>query len=241
MPLAVPTPRPFQIEDIHYTLERRRRRTVALYVLPQGQVTVRAPLWLPSFQIHSFVRERLPWVRKTLQRVQARPQPAVRQYVAGERVQVWGCSLTLAIESAPKNELAWTIQEDLLVLRLAPRKHTPDWIRRALQTAYRQAVEVRVKEILPALAEKLGVRPGRIQVGFAKYRWGSCSRNGGLRFNARLAMMPPAMLEYVVVHELTHLREMNHSKRFWSIVSVVLPDHKERRRWIRREAAGYTF
>jgi predicted metal-dependent hydrolase len=241
MPLAVPAPRPFQMEDIHYTLERRRRRTVALYVLPQGQVTVRAPLWLPSFQIHNFVRQRLPWVRKTLQRVKARPLPAPKQYVAGEQIQIWGCSFTLAIESAPKNELAWMIDGGVLILRLTPRMQTPSWIQRTLQAAYRQAVETRVKEILPALSEKLDVRPGKIQVGFAKYRWGSCSRSGGLRFNARLAMMPPAMLEYVVVHELAHLREMNHSKRFWAIVRSVLPDHKERRRWIRREAASYHF
>lgn len=70
-----------------------------------------------------------------------------------------------------------------------------------------------------------------------KTRWGSCSAAGNLNFNWKLILMPPEILDYVVVHELAHRKELNHSKAFWSVVEQILPDYKERRRWLKTEGA----
>ena len=80
---------------------------------------------------------------------------------------------------------------------------------------------------------------GRISVRQQKTRWGSCSVRGNLNFNWKLALMPEEILDYVVVHELAHRVEMNHSPRFWAVVETVLPDWRERRRWLKQHGGEY--
>lgn len=82
-------------------------------------------------------------------------------------------------------------------------------------------------------AGRMGVSYGRITIREQKTRWGSCSNKGNLNFNWKLALMPPEILDYVVVHELAHRREMNHSPRFWAEVEAILPDYRERRQKLR--------
>ena len=105
--------------------------------------------------------------------------------------------------------------------------------RKALENRYRQAA----KEYFPARVayyEKIiGVTHNEIRIRDQKTRWGSCSSKGNLNFNWRLMLAPPRVLDYVVVHELCHRKEMNHSKAFWNAVEMVLPDYKELRKWLR--------
>ena len=100
----------------------------------------------------------------------------------------------------------------------------------------REGIE-RAKQILPAriqyYAKIMGVTYGRITLREQKTRWGSCSSKGNLNFNWKLALMPDEILDYVVVHELAHRMKMNHSDKFWKIVENVLPDYRERRKWLK--------
>ena len=97
----------------------------------------------------------------------------------------------------------------------------------------REGIE-RAKRIFPErtayFALRMGVDYGRITIREQKTRWGSCSSKGNLNFNWKLILLAPELLDYVVVHELAHRREMNHSKNFWKIVEAELPDYRERRR-----------
>lgn len=88
-------------------------------------------------------------------------------------------------------------------------------------------------------ARLMGVEYGRIAIKNTKTRWGSCSSLGNLNFHWKLVLMPPAILDYVVVHELAHRKEMNHSPRFWAEVEKVLPDYRERRKWLKDHGAEY--
>lgn len=87
-------------------------------------------------------------------------------------------------------------------------------------------------------AEKIGVTYGRITIRNQKTRWGSCSGKGNLNFNCLLMLTPETVLDYVVVHELCHKKEMNHSLRFWKEVEKVMPDYKERREWLKQHGSG---
>ncbi len=87
-------------------------------------------------------------------------------------------------------------------------------------------------------AAALGLRYNRVSVRAQRTLWGSCSRRGNLNFNWRLAGAPPEALDYVVIHELCHLREMNHSRRFWAHVAAACPDYRQRRRWLRLNGAS---
>ena len=106
-----------------------------------------------------------------------------------------------------------------------------------LQALTRQAGEV-LPEIAAHFAPMVGVDYGRITIRAQRTRWGSCSAEGNLNFNCLLMLMPDDVMEYVVVHELCHRKEMNHSARFWAEVERVLPDYRERLRWLKENGGG---
>lgn len=97
----------------------------------------------------------------------------------------------------------------------------------------------RLGERVRLYAERMQVSYGKISVKDQKTRWGSCSSLGNLNFNWRLVLMPEEILDYVVVHELAHRKEMNHSRAFWAEVERILPDYKERRKWLRIHGREY--
>ena len=100
----------------------------------------------------------------------------------------------------------------------------------------------RAKADLPARAARfaalIGVTYGRITIRSQRTRWGSCSSQGNLNFNCLLMLTPPEVLDYVVVHELCHRKELNHSSRFWSEVERVLPDYKAHRKWLKENGTN---
>ena len=100
-----------------------------------------------------------------------------------------------------------------------------------------QKAAATIPERVRYYAEKLNVTYGRITIRNQKTRWGSCSAKGNLNFNCLLMLAPPEVLDYVVVHELCHRMEMNHSKRFWSLVGTVLPDYRKQEKWLKGEGA----
>ena len=129
-----------------------------------------------------------------------------------------------------------------------------DWIVRHLERISRQPVlpklsesEIRflaeqaaasLPERVRQLAAEMGVSYGRITIRSQKTRWGSCSSKGNLNFNCLLALVPPDVLDYIVVHELCHRKELNHSERFWTEVGKVLPDYKIRKKWLKDNGAN---
>ncbi len=107
------------------------------------------------------------------------------------------------------------------------------------RSAGRQRAKAVLEEKCRYFARRMGVDYGRITVREQKTRWGSCSGAGNLSFNWKLALMPEEILDYLVVHELAHRREMNHSQRFWEIVEKEIPDYKKRRDWLRKNGARF--
>jgi hypothetical protein len=111
-------------------------------------------------------------------------------------------------------------------------RYTPQQ-RAALEKRYRQAAKEYFPQRAAFYADRLGVTFGKIRIAEQKTRWGSCSSNGTLSFNWKLMLAPPRVLDYVVVHEVCHLKEMNHSPRFWAYVEQLMPEYKEYRKWLR--------
>ena len=110
--------------------------------------------------------------------------------------------------------------------------YTPEQ-RSALEKHYREAAKEYFPKRAAYYAAFLGVSYDRIRIAGQKTRWGSCSSNKTLSFNWKLMLAPPKVLDYVVVHEVCHLREMNHSPRFWALVESLMPDYKQQRKWLK--------
>ena len=119
--------------------------------------------------------------------------------------------------------------------RYPPRQWTQEELAR-----YKVEASARVAAALARLAPLLGVTPTKISIGNQKRRWGSCSSRGHLRFNWRVVLMPESVSDYVVVHELAHMKVHNHSARFWETVESILPDYKARRQWMRANGAQFS-
>ena len=142
-----------------------------------------------------------------------------------------------AVMDFVKERQAWIVQkwfETERIRRQKAERPPRDYEQNpALEAQYRKEARRRITERAAYFAEKMGVDYGRIAIKAAKTRWGSCSARGNLNFHWKLILMPPAILDYVVVHELAHRIEMNHSPRFWAQVERILPDYRERRRWLK--------
>lgn len=112
---------------------------------------------------------------------------------------------------------------------------------RRLEAPYRQAAKEYIPKRVAYYAQLLGVTYATISIRDQKTRWGSCSSKGNLSFSWRLILAPPKVLDYVVVHELCHRKEMNHSPRFWVLVESMIPDYKTHRKWLKENGEKLTI
>jgi predicted metal-dependent hydrolase len=224
-----------------YTLKRSgRRRSVALRVDSGGAVIVSAPLFAPRFWVERVVKQHWPWVlRKQAQFAAAPQRRAPLEFIEGELFPAWGSNLPLTISRRPKLRKAVCNRQDNTLhveLPLPAEGNLKPLIHRAVREWYWRETETRIGSTIQELADRMGVAWKTFKVANQKARWGSCSRQGNLRFNGRLSLFPPEALEYVIVHELAHIKEANHSSRFWAVVEAALPDYKERRKLFRHTA-----
>ena len=113
------------------------------------------------------------------------------------------------------------------------RDKLPEWTQEEYRY-HRMLADQILRERTEYFARQMGVSFGRVTIRDPKTRWGSCSAKGNLNFSWRLILAPPEVLDYVVVHELAHRREMNHSERFWKQVELVLPDYLQRKAWLKK-------
>lgn len=141
------------------------------------------------------------------------------------------------VQRFAQEKKAWIIEKYLMMesrREAASQRGLPDYVENPeLEQKYRRMARSRIEERTAYFAGKMGVSYGRISIRAAKTRWGSCSYEGNLNFHWKLILMPPEVLDYVVVHELAHRKEMNHSKAFWAEVERILPDYQERRKWLK--------
>jgi hypothetical protein len=205
---------------------RTRRRTLAIIVEDDGRLVVRAPMRLAARLIDEFVSSKQKWIAAKQEQARMKATRASpRRFVSGEQFLFLGESFRLEIKPDQARPLIFNGGFSLSSAAL-PRARTvfERWYRR-------QALRV-ISERVDRLAAEHGFEHHGVRVTAARKQWGSCGPRGNLRFAWRLVMAPPAIIDYVVVHELVHLRYRNHSKRFWGKVKSVLPDFRQREAWL---------
>jgi predicted metal-dependent hydrolase len=206
---------------------RSKRRTIALIISQDGKVIVRAPLRASQKQIEQFVALKAEWIisKQALVRATvARFTP--KKYVNGETFLYLGKPYKLAI-----------VNDADLTLHLAGiflLSHSAlDHAERVFKAWYTAQAKRVITERVEWYAGNLGFKYNRVNITNAQARWGSCSPRGSLNFSWRLVMAPMQVVDYVVVHELVHLQEKNHSRRFWDKVKIIMPDYAQQMLWLK--------
>ncbi|RZL01500.1 MAG: M48 family peptidase [Rubrivivax sp.] len=226
---------------VAYEFQRVRRRSIGMVVTAEG-LSVRAPKWVSSGDIETALHAKSRWICNKLveQRERALKQKASRIEWAhgavlpylGDRLtlvldpRVKGCSLSDAMPGVPG------VPSRTLVLGLA-HGVAPELIGEAVQSWLKKQAKQRFDARVKHFAPMLGVNVTRLSLSSARTRWGSASVDGSIRLHWRLMHFADHVIDYVVVHELAHLREMNHSPRFWEVVMSAMPDYEVAREQLR--------
>jgi len=203
---------------VGYRLVRARRRTLALFVDAQ-EIEVRAPHHASIAELEEFIRSKERWILKRL----AEPRRPPFFWENGARLPWLGRQVTLALL---ERDAGCRLSERRLEIGLAGggsvRERALDWMRRQALSFFRERIE--------ALSQPLGLRVSSVGLSDARTRWGSCGAQGRVLLSWRLMLLSPHLIDYVVAHELAHLRELNHSRRFWDVVASLYPGYRPARR-----------
>ena len=222
--------------SVSYTVRRspRRRRGSFTLAIDERGLRISVPRDASQRWIDSVLRKHEVWIARKLTEWQARRAP-VPCWGDGATLMHLGAPLRLTlvpVQTAPANDDGRLLINVSYPWRPADlAKGVAAWLRGEAVACFR----ARVAHYAP----QLRVVPREVRISEARTRWGSCHPAGNIRLNWRLIQMPLRLVDYVVVHELAHLREMNHSQRFWRTVAAIIPDYAARRKEIRDEAHRY--
>lgn len=230
---------------VRYEFARARRRTIGFVVGPEG-LSVRAPRWTPVIEVEAALQEKGRWILRKLQETRERHvrQEAARiEWKDGACIPFLGEDLRMVLD--PRHGFGGKGAElvepqdgsSMRELRVGlPTHASPEQMRDAVQAWLMRQAKSLFQERLDRYAPQLQVRWTRLSISSAATRWGSASADGSIRLNWRLVHFRVDVIDYVVVHELSHLRVMDHSPRFWDTVGSVVPDYASLRGQLRDDA-----
>jgi len=212
---------------MEYSLTRTNRKTAAIYV-HNGGVEVRAPLRMPKRDIDKFILSKEQWIIERLEKsIKQAERRIAFKLNFGDSIILRGTMFPLVMRAGAHAGFdgdAFYMPPDL----------TPEQIKTVCVHIYRRLAKEYLTERALYYKAIMGTEPFTVKISGAKTRWGSCSVKHSVNFSWRLMMAGDNVIDYVVVHELAHLHEMNHSRRFWAIVSRIMPDYKKRESGLRQ-------
>lgn len=214
-----------------YELILSRRKTIGLTVERDSRLVVRAPEGTTDDQVQTVLVRKALWLYRQRRRTERYPvNPPRKEFVTGESLLYLGRHYRLEVVDDPLEEIRFCGKFQISAAR---REEAPLLLRRWYEEHARHRLTARAR----TLSRQLGVAFNQLLVSDLRYRWGSCTPQNNLNFNWRVIKAPAFVLDYLVVHELAHLLEPNHSRRFWTIVAVQIPVWKEAKAWLKQNGA----
>ncbi len=208
---------------IEFVRVRRARRYI-LRVRPDGTLRVTVPRGGSRREAEQFVRKHQRWICRERDRV--RTEHAPRQWTSGSEILLHGAPVRIAVDA----------RDGAAIVRYGDRQISIEAgaeLRPAIEADLRELARGELIRRLHELAAAHDLVPGAVSIRDQRSRWGSCARNGNIALNFRLVQMPAAVRDYVLLHELMHIRQQNHSRRFWRLVEAVCPAFRDAERWLR--------
>lgn len=210
-----------------------RKKTISIAV-QDGAVVILAPRHVPNREIQELIDRKAEWIRKTLRLHGNRAKAVTKRFVDGEAFTYLGKEYRLRVLPGiePNPRLRGEMIEVHVPLGLPPARLSRS-VRAAFLRWYKERAEAVTTARTTHYAALMDVRPQRILLKDYKSMWGKCTATGAITYNWKLIMAPPPIVDYVVVHELAHLRYLDHSRKFWAQVEAILPDYRESRDWLK--------
>ena len=209
---------------------RSSRRSIALEIQSNGNLVVRAPRYISQSTIKKLLNDKQDWITEKQELIrgrQSRIQP--KQYTHGEEFYYLGKEYRLDVEEGTTIPIAF--DERFIVSSLYENK-----IKTLITLWYKYKAKRFISERVKQIADFNNISFNSIKLTSAKRRWASCTSRRNLNFSWRMIMLPPEVLDYIIVHELAHLNELNHSRKFWLEVEQMMPDYKIYKKWLKNNS-----
>lgn len=210
---------------------RSSRSSISISISPQGEVVVKAPHLVPSFLIKQFISKKQDWIEKHLQKLEEKKARS-KKYINGEEFWYLGKIYKLHIGNYKEITLTDTLNfPNFLIFRA--KKELTSW--------YLKQAKEKITQRVSYHASQIGTQYKSLLFSDTKSKWGTCGPENDLQFNWRLIMTPLMVVDYVVIHELVHTLEKNHSGKFWRKVGLHTPAFRQHKKWLNQNAHLLTF
>jgi predicted metal-dependent hydrolase len=223
-------------QAISYTLKRSARARCARLEIRQATgLTIIIPKYFNVTDISDLLQKKKRWILNNLARYcQARPLATGKELKSGDSIPYLGRELKLIIQRTMENDDSAVLKKNKLIIGLGNKENGPGLV---LEQWYRMQAAQLIKEKADKLSARFGLAYNKLTIRGQRSRWGSCSHKSNLSFNWKLMMTPEPVVDYVITHELLHLKEMNHTRRFWRLVEEHCPHWREHRKWLKEHEA----
>jgi hypothetical protein len=228
----------FQHQDqtIECEVLYRKRKTIEIQIKESGTVRLLVPMGTTKKRIMEVLQLKTQWIVEKLAKVQRVNKLTTKVYTDGEQFLYLGNNYILKVKVDGNTKKPFvTLDNDQLLVTTDTAEASI--IKKTLELWYREKAQELIGQRVAYYQQWLKIGPTEIKVKEQKKRWGSCTSAGKLLFNWRIVMAPLPIIDYLVVHEMCHLHQMNHSKNFWYLVGSVLPDYQARRNWLKEHGA----
>jgi len=217
--------------DYHVVRSRKRRKTLLLTIERDGRVVMRVPYHTPEREIETFFNGKLSWVKKKVDEKKKNIHDAEhpKQFIAGEKFLYLGEHYPLELREPGKGRGHLALSHGAFFLDSDCTTKARDIFMHWYKERAREIFTERVN----FYSRKLDLYPKEIRISSAKTRYGSCTTDNKVFFSFRLVMAPYSKIDYVIIHELVHIKIKNHSQRFWKYMEEVMPEYRKCRKWLK--------
>ena len=213
----------------HLIRRKKRRRTISLRIKEDGKIVIYAPHHTPKWEIEKFIKEKQIWIVNKISEKEKQIKEAEKTFLSGERFLYLGEWYPLEIHEFDHKEPPLRLSFGKFILN----KDHIEGVRDLFIKWYKREAKEKIVGRIDYYSHRLHLFPRGIRITNARSRWGSCSRDNRLSFSWRIIMASLTVIDYILIHELVHIREKNHSKRFWTTLESILPDYRKHRLWLK--------
>jgi predicted metal-dependent hydrolase len=218
---------------LNYQLKRSKKRikTISLQIKEDGHIAIYAPYHTPKGEIEKFLDNNQSWILKKLSEKESSIKKVEKAFLPGETFFYLGELYPLDIQESDFKGSPLKLSFGKFILE----ENRVGEARDLFIKWYKKEAAENLTRRIDYYSHRLQLFPKGIKITSAKHRWGSCSRNNRLSFSWRMIMAPLSAIDYILIHELVHIKEKNHSKRFWNYLESILPEYREHKRWLKEK------